>query len=73
MIYYGGHAVHGFGLGSTYDDSLAAVGLHPDNPDHMYSELMRSISSPVAFKNDQKGWHGARDAKIWWEDPPGAG
>ena len=73
MIYYGGHAVHGFGLGSTYGDSLAAVGLHPDNPDGMYGDLMKSISDPVGFKNAQKGWHGARDAKIWWEDPPGSG
>ncbi len=61
----------GADFGSAYADSLAAVGLHPDNPDGMYADLMRSISDPVAFKNDQKGWHGTRDAKIWWEDPKG--
>ena len=74
QISLGGRFVPGFALGATaaaYGDTLAAVGLHPDNPDHMYSELMRSISSPVAFKSDQKGWVGARDAKIWWEDPKG--
>lgn len=56
---------------SAYGDKLSAVGLNPDNPDGMYQQLQQWFSDPVGFKNAQKGWHGTKDALIWWEDPPG--
>lgn len=55
----------------TYADDLARVGLHPDNPDQMYSELQKFLTHPVDFKNADKNWRGARDSKTWWEDPKG--
>ena len=59
------------GVGSAYSDALAAVGLSPDNPDGMYDQLQFFFRDPVGFKNAQKGWHGAKDAIIWSENPPG--
>jgi hypothetical protein len=61
----------GFGVGSAYSDALSAVGLSPDNPDSMYDQLQFFFRDPVGFKNAQKGWHGAKDAIIWSENPPG--
>jgi|GEM_PF-2162216 len=58
-------------LGASYADDLAAVGLHPDNPDGMYAGLMSFIKDPVAFKNADPNWPGARDDKIWWDDGSG--
>lgn len=58
-------------LGTSYADALAAVGLHPDNPDGMYAQLMSYIQNPVAFKNADPNWPGARDDKIWWDDGTG--
>jgi hypothetical protein len=55
----------------TYAQDLAAVGLHPDNPDGMLSELQRFLSSPQAYKNAQSKWRGARDDYAWWEEPKG--
>jgi hypothetical protein len=60
-----------FVTGANYADALSAVGLHPDNPDGMYAGLVSFIKNPVAFKNADHNWRGARDAKIWWEDPKG--
>lgn len=61
----------GIGSASPYGDSLAAVGLTPDNPDLMFAQLQSYVQDPVSFKNADPCWPGARDSKIWWEDPPG--
>jgi hypothetical protein len=66
-----GGTISGVGLGSPYSDALSAVGLSPDNPDSMYDQLQFFFRDPVGFKNAQKGWHGAKDAIIWSENPPG--
>lgn len=55
----------------TYEQDLAKVGLHPDNPDGMFSELSKFLSNPVAFKNADKNWRGTRDALTSWEEPKG--
>ncbi len=56
---------------TEYGDSLAAVGLYPDNPDGMYSNLMSFLKDPVKFKNADPHWGGARDDLTWYEDPKG--
>lgn len=53
---------------TAYGAALARVGLTPDNPDGMYTALASYIRDPVAFKNADKCWPGARDDKIWWPD-----
>ena len=58
-------------LGASYADELAAVGLHPDNPDAMFANLMNYIHDPVKFKNADNNWPGAKDDKIWWDDGSG--
>jgi uncharacterized membrane protein YgcG len=56
-----------FGV-SGYGDDLAAVGLHPDNPDGMYAALTQFLQNPQAYKQAQKNWHGARDNLAWYDD-----
>ena len=58
-------------LGASYADELAAVGLHPDNPDQMYAQLTSFLRNPKAFKEADKNWRGARDNLSWWEEPKG--
>ena len=67
----GGVSLADLGLGSSYGDALAKVGLHPDNPDQMFDRLMYFAHHPVAFKTEDKNWRGARDNKTWWESPKG--
>lgn len=57
------------GAASSYAQSLAAVGLNPDNPDQMFSYLMAFISAPQAFKNQDPCWHGPKDNLSWYESP----
>lgn len=56
---------------SAYEQSLNAVGLHPDNPDEMYKQLLLYIANPKAFKDRDPNWPGARDNLSWWEGPKG--
>lgn len=56
---------------SAYAQALAKVGLHPDNPDAMYQQLMLYIAAPKAFKDRDPNWPGARDNLAWWEEPHG--
>jgi hypothetical protein len=58
-------------LAGSYADDLAAVGLHPDNPDGMYSALMLFLANPLKFKQADKCWPGTRDNLSWWEEPKG--
>lgn len=58
-------------LGASYADELAAVGLHPDNPDAMYAALTQYLAGPQKYKEAQSVWHGARDNKSWFEQPAG--
>lgn len=53
----------------TYAQDLAKVGLYPDNPDAMYTNLLMYIANPVAFKNRDPNWPGSKDNIVWWEDP----
>lgn len=55
------------GATSPYAAALAAVGLHPDNPEGMYGALMAFIKDPVRFKNADPCWPGKRDATIAYE------
>ncbi len=59
------------GVGSPYGDALSAVGLSPDNPDDMYTQLQSYFQDPVSFKNAQRNWRGTKDAITWSESPPG--
>jgi hypothetical protein len=56
---------------SDYAAKLAAVDLHPDNPDQMFSYLMAFLSAPQAFKNQDPCWHGPKDNLSWYESPKG--
>jgi hypothetical protein len=56
---------------SPYAQALARAGLHPDNPDEMYKQLLFFIASPKAFKDRDPNWPGARDNLAWWEEPHG--
>jgi len=60
-----------FGADSGYGAALAAVGLHPDNPDGMYAGLMAYLQDPQGYKVRQPEWRGPRDAKVWYEGPSG--
>jgi len=56
---------------SAYASALAAVGLHPDNPDGMYANLAHYLRDPAGYKKSQPHWRGATDAKKWWKDSAG--
>ena len=55
------------GAASPYGVQLAAVGLHPDNPDAMWTALQRFLSAPQRFKNADPCWPGKRDNLAAWD------
>ena len=59
------------GAGSVYAAQLAAVGLHPENPDAMLAALRSFLRAPQAFKNKDPHWPGTKDDLSWWEEPKG--
>lgn len=50
-----------------YAARLAAVGLHPDNPDGMFANLQSFLLAPLDFKNADKCWPGTRDKLTWYQ------
>lgn len=56
------------GAAPSYGAQLAAVGLHPDNPDGMWAALQRFLSDPQRYKNADACWPGKRDALMAYED-----
>lgn len=65
MMRLGGHFVLGWALGD-YSSDLAAVGLHPSNPDVMYDNLQQFLRDPAKWKQQQQDWRGPRDSANWW-------
>ncbi len=56
---------------TAYGDALAAVNLHPDSPDDMFTGIQNFLKNPKAFKDADPTWRGTKDALSWFESPKG--